>query len=145
MLKRNSVGHKSIQIIDSTDRYLAEKLKKKWTSPIYAFYHPVPVIERNNGHFCHVFTCASKSCKYKCCRYLDKSNTNSTGNLCKHARLCWGEEALSAAESAKDVDKARELVVKSILQTGSITASFERTNKQKVTYSNRQHTRIKTW
>jgi hypothetical protein len=72
------------------------------------------------------------------------SDTNSTGNLRKHARLCWGEEALKAAEEAKDVNDARELVVKSILKSGSITALFERKNKKKVTYSNRQHTRTET-
>jgi hypothetical protein len=129
----------------STDRYLAEKSQKKWTSPIYAFYHLEPVIEKHNGCFCHVFMCSSKSCKHKCHRFLDKSDANSTGNLHKHAKSCWGEEALSTAESAKDLASAREFVVKSILQTGSIATAFKRMNKQKVTYSNRQHTRTETW
>ena len=51
---------------------------------------------------------------------------------------------MEAADNAKDVSKAHEKVVKSILQDGSITAAFERTGKGKVTYSHRQHTKAET-
>lgn len=121
-----------------------ERLSKKWTAPIYGFYHPMPDIEYSEGRRCHVFSCASKSCKYKCRRFLDKGDANSTGNLRKHIKSCWGEEALRAAESAGDVNDVREKVVKSLNETGSITAAFKRKGKGKVTYSNRQHTKTET-
>jgi hypothetical protein len=121
-----------------------ERLARKWSSPIYAFYHPIPEIEYKEGRRCHTFSCASKSCKFKCRRYLDKGDSNSTGNLRKHVKTCWGEEALRAAEATASVKVARESVVKSLNETGSITAAFERKGKGKVTYSNRQHTRTET-
>src|SRR5436190_23969035 len=74
--------------------YNTERLAKNWTSPIYAFYHPIPNISYMDGHHCHLFACAGKSCKYLCRWFLDKSDSNSTGNLRKHLKSCWGEEAL---------------------------------------------------
>jgi hypothetical protein len=124
--------------------FSAEQLSKKWTSPIYAFYKAIPQIETVDGRRCHVFECAGKTCKYLCRRYLDKSDANSTGNLWKHVKVCWGEEALKAAEALANVEEARDKVVKSLNQSGSITAVFERVGKGQVTYSNRQHTRTET-
>jgi hypothetical protein len=121
-----------------------EQLAKRWTLPIYAFYHPVPSIETVNDWRSHVFACVKKSCTYRCCCYLDKTDNNSMGNLCKHVKTCWGPEVLTAAENAGSVYEVRNKVVKALNQSGSITAVFERTGKGKVTYSNRQHTRVKT-
>lgn len=121
-----------------------ERLSKKWTSAIYAFYHPVPTIETVDGRRCHVFACAKKTCKYLCRRYLDKADSNSTSNLRKHTRSCWGPEVLTAAENAGSLDEARTKVVKALNLSGSITAVFERTGKGKATYSNRQHTKVET-
>jgi hypothetical protein len=121
-----------------------ERLAKRWASPIYAFYHPVPSIETVNDRRSHVFACAKKSCTYCCRRYLDKTDNNSTGNLCKHVKTCWGPEVLTAAENAGSVDEARNKVVKALNQSGSITAVFECTGKRKVMYSNQQHTRVET-
>ena len=122
----------------------SERLSKKWTAPIYAFYHPVPEIVYVDGRRCHVFTCTEKSCKFRCRRYLDKGDSNSTGNLRIHVKTCWGEEALKAAESVGSVAGARENVVQSLNQSGSISVCFERQGKGQVTYSNRQHTRTET-
>jgi hypothetical protein len=121
-----------------------EQLTKKWTSPIYAFYHPVPSIGYHEGRRYHSFHCAFQSCKYTCRRYLDKKDANSTGNLQKHVKTCWGDEALKAAESARDVDVARESVVKGLNENGSIKLAFEQHGKGKVTYSNITHTRTET-
>jgi hypothetical protein len=121
-----------------------ERLSKKWTSPIYAFYKPIPRIETVEGRRCHVFECAGKTCKYSCRRYLDKGDANSTGNLRKHVKGCWGEEALRSAEAIGNVDEARDKVVNSLNRSGSITASFERAGKGTITYSNRQHTKTET-
>jgi hypothetical protein len=120
------------------------RLSKRWTAPIYAFYHAVPEIAYVDGRRCHIFSCAERSCKFHCRRFLDKGDANSTGNLRKHVKTCWGEEALKAAEEAKTVDIARENVVNALNQSGSISAAFERKGKGKVTYSNRQHTKTET-
>ena len=64
----------------------------------------------------------------------------STGNLRKHARGCWGEEAVTAANNTKNVRAAREALGKAKLVDGSIMAAFERVAKDRVTYSHRQHT-----
>jgi hypothetical protein len=120
---------------------MKERLSKKWTSPIYAIYHPTPTIEVVDGRRAHVFACTVKACKYKCRR---KGDAFSTGNLRRHVKSCWGEEALNAAESASDVKEAREKVVKPLLRSGSIDMLFERQAKGKVTYSNRQHTKVET-
>jgi hypothetical protein len=122
----------------------AARLSKKWKSPIYAFYEPIPEVDHENGRRCHVFKCSSPSCKYKCRQYLDKGDSNSTSNLRKHVKVCWGEDVMKAAEEARDVDVAREQIVGSVIRTGSITMAFKRKGKGKVTYSNRQHTKSET-
>jgi hypothetical protein len=120
-----------------------ERLSKKWTSPIYAFFNPTPDIEYVNGRRCHVFTCAAKSCKQRVRRFLDKGDAGSTSNLRKHAVSCWGEASVKSITELSNIKDARESV-KSIKETGSITASFERKGKGKVTYSHRQHMKTET-
>ncbi len=78
-------------------------------------------------------------------RYLDTSDRNSTGNLRKHARLCWGEQIVHDADACGDLDSTREGLDKAEkLQDGSITTAFERKGKGKVTFSHRQHTKTQT-
>lgn len=76
-------------------------------------------------------------------RYLDTTDGKSTGNLRRHAKICWGEEAVAAADAAKLHGAAREIVEKSMrMPDGSITAMFERLKGSgKVTYSHKQHTK----
>jgi hypothetical protein len=62
----------------------------------------------------------------------------------RHVVKCWGDEALKAAAAVEDISKVREVVVKALNETGTISAAFERKGKGKVTYSNRQHTRAET-
>jgi len=114
---------------------LSERLKKDWTAPIYAFYQPIQSIDHDNGQHFHEFTCAAKGCKKKIQHYLDKKDSNSTGNLQKHAKQCWGAETLAAADQTKNVLEAHASVTSLVLKNGSITAIFERLGKAKVTYS----------
>src|SRR5437763_10762735 len=127
--------------MDSTDQS-AERLSKRWVSLIYAFFDPMPAIETVEGRRCHLFSCSATHCKYTCRWFLNKGDAFSTGNLRKHAKTCWGEEAVKAANEAKDVSEAREKVVHALNRSGSIDAAFERKGKGKVTYSNRQHTKM---
>lgn len=130
-------------------------MKRDWNATTYAFFEPTPEITHIDGRRVHVFKCLAKSCKGKgrhprlVNRYLDTKDAGSTSNLRKHAKLCWGEEALKAADATKDLEGARKVLKKSgddNLRDGQITATFERLAKGngKVTYSHRQHTKTET-
>lgn len=133
--------------------YLIEtsaRLQKEWRSPIYAFFHPEVAINYIDERRVHDFTCNAQNCKGKgknprvVRRYLDTSDSRSTGSLRRHAKICWGEENVSKADEAKDVGIARAALKGAELIDGNITAVFERTGKGKVTYSHRSHTRTET-
>lgn len=120
-------------------------MSKDWNSPIYVFFRAIPRIEYAQGRRLHIFECAAGKCKgwngHDVRRFLDKGDAKSTSNLRKHAKGCWGEEAVAAADNTRSIDAAREVLAKSKLRDGSITAEFERIGKGKVTYSHRQHTK----
>ena len=119
------------------------RMSKKWTSPVYVFYKNTPRIEYKNERRSHVFECAAGHCKGKTrdvCRYLDKGDANSTGNLLRHAKICWGSEAVEAATATKDLDAARDVLSKTKLRDGSILTEFQRIGKGKITYKHTQHT-----
>jgi hypothetical protein len=120
------------------------RLSKDWISPIYAFFEPFPVIGHDNGRRYHEFKCVAKGCGKRIRRFLDTKDAKSTSNMRKHARNCWGEEVVKSADEARNCDTARDSIVKAILTNGSITASFERRGKGKVTFSHRQHTKTET-
>lgn len=120
----------------------------KWTSPIFVFFRTKPQIEYIDNQKAHVFQCASGRCKgcngRDVCRYQDKGDRNSTSNLWKHAKICWGEDAVASADTTCDVEAAHEVLIKSGLRDRSITGEFERIGKRKVTFSTRQHTKTET-
>jgi hypothetical protein len=116
----------------------AEKLRKDWTAPAYAFYRPVPEIGYEDGRRFHTFRCAARGCQKVVRRFLDKGDRKSTGNLLKHARSCWGVETVNNAMSLT-ANEVREGMAKVV--DGSITAHFERKGKGKITYSHRPHTK----
>lgn len=112
---------------------------------MYVFFKQTPSIEYIKDRHVHVFECAATNCMGKgngrmVRRYLDTGDAKSTSNLRKHAKICWGEEAVAAADNTKNVGAAREALGKMNLVNGSITAAFERAAKGKITYSHRQHT-----
>ena len=123
---------------------LIERLSKDWTSPIYTFFRKWPRIDYVNGRRVHVFECAAGKCRGKngrdVRRFLDTGDAKSTSGLHRHAKNCWGDEAVEAADGTKDLEGAREVLAKTKLRDGSITAEFERIGKGKVSYSHRQHT-----
>jgi hypothetical protein len=128
---------------------LSERVGKDWTSPIYVFFNRVPRIEHIEGRRVHVFMCAASHCKGKngrdVRRFLDKGDAKSTSGLHRHAKMCWGEEAVNAASDTKDLQGAREVLAKSgVKRNGSITSAFARLYKEKVTYSHRQYTYTET-
>lgn len=77
-------------------------------------------------------------------RYLDTQDAKSTGNMRKHAKVCWGDEAVSAADATATVTAARAALSKMTMKNGSITAAFQRSARSKVIYSHRQHTTVES-
>lgn len=122
----------------------SERLSKEWTSPIYVFYRKEPRVDHVKGRRIHVFECAAGKCRGKngrdVRRYLDTCDAKSTSSLRRHAKKCWGSEAVEAADGTKDLESARLVLMKTKLRDGSITAQFEHIAKGKVTFSHRQHT-----
>lgn len=114
-------------------------MKKTWTSCIYAFFHSEPKIEKVGCRWSHVFKCRGKGCKVTIRRFLDTKDARSTGNMRKHVKACscWGDAAVTAADSAANADEVRTKIVGGILKNGSITEAFERKGKGKRTYPNR--------
>ena len=101
-----------------------EWLKREWNSLIYAFFPPTPAVEYVGGHCSHVFKCTVKGCNKTVCRFLDKGDARSTGNLCKHMKKCWGEDVLHQVFEAKNTKAARE-AVRNYTANGSITVAFK--------------------
>lgn len=78
-------------------------------------------------------------------RYLDTGDAKSTSNLRKHVKICWGEDAMAAADGTRNVQAAREVLGKMVSGNSSITQAFEQAAKGTVTYSYRQHTSTEAW
>jgi hypothetical protein len=103
------------------------------------------VYDDKSGRRAHSFACAKKGCNQKIHRFMDGQDSRSTSNLIKHAKTCWGIDAVKAAQEAKDLNEAREAVVgKYYKQDGSITTASEIKGKGKVTYRHKQHNRTET-
>ena len=119
-------------------------MMRDWNSPVYAFFGPMPDIVYVDNWRCHIFKCLVKGCDHKVWHFLDKGNKVLTGNMCKHIRLCWGEDILSQVVEVKNIEAVRDLI-RNHTKNGSITVSFKIKGKGKVTYSHRQHTHAETW
>jgi hypothetical protein len=76
----------------------------------------VPRIECIDGRRVHFFVCAASHCKGRngrdVRRFLDTGDAKSTSGLRRHARMCWGDEAVDAADNTKDLEGAREVLAK---------------------------------
>ena len=81
-------------------------------SPIYVFFKPLPSVEIIRDRRVHVFECTVLNCKGRANgrmvrRYLNTADAKSTSNLRKHAKICWGAEAVAAADATNDISAAR--------------------------------------
>ena len=138
------LSRSSVVMYTAYSRTHVDRVSKTWTSVVYAFYKPdVAIVEDNEGHRAHVFRCVNRGCKHQVKRWLHRGDQYSTGNLRKHVKSCFGEEALQRATDSGSVGKARE-GVKTYLRSGDLTTSFKRCGKGSVTYSVRQHTATET-
>ena len=128
-----------------------ERLSRTWNSPIYAFFNPLPTISVVKGRTCHEFICSAPICKGSGSdrrvvrRFLDTGDKNSTSNMRKHAKHCWGADIIEKADEAVKneltVDNIRQTLAEAKkAQDGSIIAFFDRKGKGRVKYMMRQHT-----
>ncbi|KAF5325375.1 hypothetical protein D9619_009657 [Psilocybe cf. subviscida] len=114
---------------------------------VYVFFDQHPTIEEINGRRIHAFQCNATQCLGKTRgvrRYLDTKDAKSTGNMRKHAKVCWGDEAVAAADGTGSAINARAALEKMRKKDGSITAAFERSATSKITFSHCQHTTIES-
>lgn len=93
-----------------TDYFYSEHAKRSWSSTIYAFFTGDIDIEYRSGKLHHVFTCAARGCGHRVTRNQTTMDRNSTKNLKKHAKKCWGADTVNAASALGSLDKARELL-----------------------------------
>ena len=78
-------------------------------------------------------------------RFLDTGDARLTSGLHRHVKMCWGDEAVSAADNTKDLQGTHAVLAKSGLKrNGSITEAFDCIGKEKVSYSHCQHTYTET-
>jgi hypothetical protein len=150
-MRQNCVSNRRQVVITQpaswTEIMSTGQLAKDWTAPVYAFFKPVPTIGTDNGCPYHTFVCAALDCKHKSRgvhRFLDKGNAKSTSNMRKHAKRCWGEDVMKAADKAESANEVRRTTIKGFLDPQSAKAAFEWKGKGKVQYTHRQHTTTKS-
>ena len=121
------------------------QLQKEWDSPIYTFFKPLPTIEYIQGRRSHVFECGATKCgcwTHFVRRFLDTSDARSTSNLRHHAKICWSDEAVNAADSTQDI-KATWATLDSLkTRNGSIMDAFQKVSQGKAVYNIQQFTKI---
>ncbi|KAJ7689875.1 hypothetical protein B0H16DRAFT_1210215, partial [Mycena metata] len=84
--------------------------KQSWSSTIYAFYSGDIDIEYRSRKLHHIFICAARGCGHRVARNQTTKDRNSTKNLTKHAKKCWGADTLDAASDMGSLEKARTLL-----------------------------------
>ena len=78
-------------------------------------------------------------------QFLDTGDARSTSGLQWHAKQCWGDKTVNAADRTRDLAATCTILADSSLKrNGSITAAFECIRKSSITYSHHQLTYIET-
>ena len=94
---------------------VSERMMKDWNTPIYAFFEPLPKVIVKDGCRAHKFMCFARGCKAKVRHFLDTKDCHLTSNLHKHAKSCWGEEVIKAADDARNANEVRTKIVPNYL------------------------------
>lgn len=119
-------------------------MKKSWKSPVYGFFNEVAAISYENGRRCIEFMCSSTTCPKNLLgirRFCDTLDRNSTGNMKRHAEVCFGKELVNSSLNS-DIETVRKALLKK--KDGSITAMFQAKGKGVVTYSNMAMTKAES-
>lgn len=121
----------------------SERMSKRWTSAVYAFFDPDVKVVYKEGRRTHAFKCSREGCELKkpIYRYLDTGDATSTSNLRAHVIACWGEHVLSAADNwSKDKKRNGREKVAALGRSETIPDAFQRQPGSKTTYSTLPHT-----
>ncbi|KAF9040320.1 hypothetical protein BDP27DRAFT_1244652, partial [Rhodocollybia butyracea] len=81
-------------------------------APIYAFFHADPDVNFDSDGTAEYVTFSCAACRTQVRQGLKTTDKASTGALICHAKSCWGDEAVSAVQQSKSLDKAREAIRK---------------------------------
>jgi len=111
------------------------------------FFKPLPTVEYVDNHKAHSFECATvQYCAQTrfVRRFLDKDDAKLTSNLWQHAKGCWGEEAIAAADGTRNIKMVCVVIQSCKSFDGSITTAFEQLGRANVTYSHRQFTKLES-
>ncbi|KAF8257333.1 hypothetical protein EI94DRAFT_1558922, partial [Lactarius quietus] len=122
-----------------------DHLSKKWDAPIYVFFKPSAMIEYVDRRKAHIFECGAAHCRCKSKyvqRFLYTGDASSTSNMHRHAKICWGDETVTTADSMGSLRLAHFTLSKKKKGSGSITLAFKQVGKGKIMYSQRAHTRL---
>jgi hypothetical protein len=77
------------------------------------FFKQMPLIEYIKERCVHVSgVWPDTAWEYGTDGSMPHGNAKSMSNLCKNATICWGEEAVAAANKTRDVRAAREALEK---------------------------------
>ncbi|GJF00145.1 hypothetical protein PsYK624_164240 [Phanerochaete sordida] len=93
-----------------------ERLMRNWLSVLYRFFDQIPKIIKTIN------------------RFLNTGDAKSTGNLKKHAIVCWGLEAVEAVVAMENQSAARPAIEK-LGRSGSITDTFKRELESDISYA----------
>jgi hypothetical protein len=81
-------------------------MSKKWDAPIYVFFKPSATIEYVGKCKVHVFECATARCHCKSkfiWQFLYTSDAGSMSNMHRHVKVCWGDDAVTAADTTGNI------------------------------------------
>lgn len=113
-------------------------------SVVYAFFEEKPGIRMKDGRTGYEFKCGAKICKgrkRKLTVWQDKRDKGLTGNLCRHADVCFGKACVDNAIANNSLQNVREgLRNAKVAKDGTVTAFFKQSGKEAVQYSNRSLT-----
>jgi len=136
-LRRGSVshttspGHKVISLTITVAKYICTQ-----TAPVYGLFS-LPILKcvfwRIEWQETLVFACSVPTCQHKVNVYTDTKDVGSTSNLRKHAKACRGEHRLAQADEAGTAAQVCSTLRE--VDDGTITATFLRSSKGKVSYS----------
>jgi hypothetical protein len=85
---------------------MIDHMSKKWDAPVYVFFKPSATIKYVGKCKAHVFEfgAAHCHCKSKFVQwFLYTGDASSTSNMCRHAKICWGDEAITAADTTGNI------------------------------------------
>ncbi len=102
----------------------AVHLHTEWKSPIYGFYDEDIQLVIIDNRKAILFQCAARGCGKTLQRFHDTHDRSSSGNLHKHTRLCWGEEAVGQAKAIGDATRVRSCIVQGLQKNSDITEYF---------------------